>query len=401
VLAADRPSVADVYKEGRLAATLTRETDGVRFAYLPDYLDAAPRPVATTLPLTEEPVLSPPGAVPPYFAGLLPEGRRLTGLRRALKASADDELTLLLAVGMDPVGDVQVVPHGEEPKPPEPLIRVARSFDEIVFSDVLEQAGVIDPVALAGVQDKASARMISVPVSREGERYILKVDPPEFPRVVVNEAFFLRVARAARFPVVDAQVVHDSTGRPGLLVRRFDRVIVDGKARALAVEDAAQALNLYPADKYSVEAEAAVEALSGLCAARPVAVRDLFRQLVFAWLTGNGDVHAKNLSVLATPAGEWRVAPAYDLPSTLPYRDHTMALPMRGRREGLSRRSLLELGDRIGLPRAAAERAIDEVLVATAEVVPWLTADPLGFPPQQLRSWVRALRNRRESAMPA
>jgi serine/threonine-protein kinase HipA len=401
VLAADRPSVADVYKEGRLSATLTRETDGVRFAYLPDYLDAAPRPVATTLPLTEEPVLSPPGAVPPYFAGLLPEGRRLTGLRRALKASADDELTLLLAVGMDPVGDVQVVPHGEEPKPPEPLIRVTRSFDEIVFSDVFEQAGVIDPVALAGVQDKASARMISVPVSREGERYILKVDPPEFPRVVVNEAFFLRVARAARFPVVDAQVVHDSTGRPGLLVRRFDRVMVDGKARALAVEDAAQALNLYPADKYSVEAEAAVEALSGLCAARPVAVRDLFRQLVFAWLTGNGDVHAKNLSVLATPAGEWRVAPAYDLPSTLPYRDHTMALPMRGRREGLSRRSLLEFADRIGLPRAAAERAIDEVLGATAEVVPSLTADPLGFPPQQLRSWVRALRNRRESAMPA
>ncbi|KGN32968.1 hypothetical protein N802_16465 [Knoellia sinensis KCTC 19936] len=401
VRALDRRDVADVYKAGRLAATLTRGADGVRFAYLPDHLERGLPPVATTLPLTDEPLMSPPGAVPPYFAGLLPEGRRLTGLRRALKASADDELTLLLAVGADPVGDVQVVPQGHVPAPAEPLIQVAKSFDEITFSEVLEQAGVIDPVALAGVQDKASARMISVPVARAGERYILKVDPPEFPRVVVNEAFFVRVAKVARLPVVDARVVHDSTGRPGLLVRRFDRVLVDGEPRALAVEDAAQAMNLYPADKYAVGAEAAVTALSTLCAARPVAVRDLFRQLTFAWFTGNGDVHAKNLSVLATPTGEWRVSPAYDLPSTLPYRDHTMALPMAGRREGFSRRSLLEFADRIGLPSASAERVIDEVLTATADVAASLTADPLGFPPHQIRSWVRALSHRREAALPS
>jgi serine/threonine-protein kinase HipA len=83
---------------------------------------------------------------------------------------------------------------------------------------------VIDPVALAGVQDKASARMISVPLGRAGKRYILKVDPPEFPYVVQNEAYFIRRAALARFPVVGAAIVHDATGRAGLLVERFDRV---------------------------------------------------------------------------------------------------------------------------------------------------------------------------------
>ena len=43
---------------------------------------------------------------------LLPEGRRLGALRRAVKTSADDELSLLLAVGADAIGDVQVVPSG-------------------------------------------------------------------------------------------------------------------------------------------------------------------------------------------------------------------------------------------------------------------------------------------------
>lgn len=39
---------------------------------------------------------------------------------------------------------------------------------------------------------------------------------------------------------------------------------------------------------------------------------------VFAWLTGNGDLHAKNVSVLQQ-AGEWRIAPIYDAPPTVPY----------------------------------------------------------------------------------
>jgi HipA N-terminal domain len=112
--------------------------------------------------------------VPTYFAGLLPEGRRLSGLRRAVKTSADDDLTLLLAVGLDPVGDVQIVPAGLHPAPAQPLIEVDTAFEEVSFSEILHAGGVIDPVALAGVQDKASARMMSVPVGRADKRYILK-----------------------------------------------------------------------------------------------------------------------------------------------------------------------------------------------------------------------------------
>src|SRR5438552_2279477 len=60
--------------------------------YVRDSLEPA---VATTLPVTPEPLVRTGGAVPAYFAGLLPEGRRLGALRRAVKTSADDELSLL------------------------------------------------------------------------------------------------------------------------------------------------------------------------------------------------------------------------------------------------------------------------------------------------------------------
>jgi hypothetical protein len=52
-----------------------------------------------------------------------------------------------------------------------------------------------------------------------------------------------------------------------------------------------------------------VLALAGLCKARAVASRNLYLQFVFAWLTGNGDLHAKNAAVLEGRRGGWVVAP--------------------------------------------------------------------------------------------
>ena len=303
---------ADVYKGDDLAARFRRTSEGVEFRYLDSYLEAGGSPVATTLPATDQPLVYSAGAVPAFFAGLLPEGRRLSRLRRAVKTSADDDLSLLLAVGADTVGDVRVLAAGAGTVPPRPLVEVRRNFNEVRFSDVLGEAGILDPIALAGVQDKTSARMLSVPVSRAGRRYILKVDPPEFPHVVENEDYFIRLARRARFPVVSARVVHDATGRPGLLVERFDRVSnPDGSTQSLAVEDAAQVLGIYPADKYSVSSERVADALAGQCAARLLALREVYRQFCFAWLTGNGDLHAKNLSIIMSSgsrAGPWRAA---------------------------------------------------------------------------------------------
>jgi len=382
-----------VFKGDRLAAVLRRLPGGVEFRYLPEYLTDGGPAVATTLPLSDTPTLTPAGAVPPYFAGLLPEGRRMSNLRRAVKTSADDDLSLLLAVGADTVGDVTILPVGEVPHEPQPLVVADRDFDQLSFGDLLDAAGVIDPVALAGVQDKMSTRVLSLPVQYAGRRYILKLDSPQTPHIVTNEDFFIRLAAAARFPVVSASVVHDSTGRPGLLVQRFDRVTApEGGTVSLAVEDGAQVLGIYPADKYAVSAETVVGRLGDLCASRAVALRDLYRQLVFAWLTGNGDVHAKNLSILKSE-GEWRVSPAYDLPSTLPYRDTTMALSMLGKKSGFSRRKLLEFAGAIGLPQKIASRVLDEVLIATEPVLDWPASSP--YRPDICRDVLRSLRQRR------
>lgn len=389
-------SVAHVLKDGVPAATLTRRDGGVEFSYTNDYLATGSRAVATSLPLTDEPVRTVAGAVPAFFANLLPEGRRLTALRRSIKASADDELSLLLAVGSDPVGDVQVVPDPEVPEvtgaPPAPG-NASRDFANLDFGDLLAAHGIGDPAALPGVQDKVSGRMLTVPLAYEGRVHLLKLEVPEFPLLVTNEAYFLDISRRLRHRVVSTEVVHDREGRAGLLVTRFDRVVENGHVRRLAVEDGAQVLGVHPADKYSVSLEDLATGMASVCQSQPLALQAVLQQALLAWATGNGDLHAKNISAVGRE--DRAIAPIYDVPSTVPYGDTTFALPMTGRRSNLSAKAFRTFGTKVGLPAAAVDRAIQEVLTATTDMINDIEAGAIGWDARRRRDLTRSLRRRR------
>ncbi len=315
---------ADVYKGGQLAGRLDRtDQGGVSFSYLEEYATAGRAPVAFTLPLGLEAVESVNGALPPFFAGLQPEGHRLTVLKNAAKTSYDDELTLLLAVGADVPGDVQIVPEGITPAEPAALVDAAKPED-LDFAALAES---VDLHGLPGVQNKASAWILTTRLALAGQRYLLKLDPAENPHVVVNEAVHLEGVRKLKLPVAKAQVVQvaqDKNGRDGLPVKRFDRVKERGNDWVrLPLEDGAQMLGLPTAAKYAVTSEELVDALAAQCQAPMVAKRNLYLQFLYAWLTGNGDLHAKNVSILGNSDGIWAVAPS----TTCPARCSTATAP--------------------------------------------------------------------------
>lgn len=386
-----RVEEAVVRKAGRRAGRLTRTPEGCEFAYDSDYEGPA---VATTLPLGAAPVRTSAGAVPPFFAGLLPEGRRLAAVRAAVKTSADDDFSLLLATAHEAIGDVQVLAVGW--KPPQPP--VAESLETVRFASLM--ARIVGPegadrMALPGVQDKVSSAMVSLPLHLAQGPFILKLNPRGFPRLVENELFFLNAARASGVPAATAELVHDRDGEPGLLVRRFDRVLHEGAWRPLAQEDGCQVLGRYPADKYRVSSEEVLAALTRVAGAPRVCARDLLRQIAFAYLSCNGDAHAKNFSVRRAPDGEWEATPAYDVPSSHLYGDYSMALSINGKtREDIGRSDLLALGAVLDLPTRAAARVLDELV----DAVPlWLARlDELPFDARKVNKLRRAVESRRE-----
>ena len=105
------------------------------------------------------------GVVPPFFAGLLPEGIRLGAVLTSTKTSIDDHLTLLLAVGGDTIGNVRIVPRGSELPTTGPMFVPDRDDDFRLVFERLAGSVEADPIALTGVQPKGSAAMWSVPAT--------------------------------------------------------------------------------------------------------------------------------------------------------------------------------------------------------------------------------------------
>ena len=386
-----KTKVANVFKGGLLAGTLRRTSSGVvEFRYDESYVSAGV-PIAFSLPVTPEPVITPGGGVPAFFAGLLPEGYRLTSLRERLKVSASDELSLLLAVGADTPGDVQILPEGVSVSYAD-AVEAPVIVDEEGALDFSGLHSALDLHALPGVQDKVSSQMITAPVGGRLPQSILKLNPPRYPGLVENEFAHLNAASALGLPVASAKLLRDRHGEAGLLVRRFDRVDhgENGGVTRLALEDATQIMGLTPAQKYNVAAEEVVQALADHCAAGMVVRRNLFMQFLFAWLTGNGDLHAKNVALLQV-GDRWQVSPIYDVPSTLVYGDTTMALDIDGRRNKLRWRNWMHFGESIGLP----ERAVLSAAKKAGDAAAGVDWEDLPFEGSPRNGALRELRFRR------
>lgn len=367
---------ADVYKGGRLAATLVRRGSDVVFAYDPDYLsDPASEQVAFTLPRSAEPRVSSGDAVPPYFAGLMPEGVRLRSVVTATRTSEDDHLTVLLAVGADAIGDIAVVPAGSgPPELAEPAVDPSAAID-LDLRAVFERAtstdlDELDRAALPGVQPKVSAAMMSTPVGTTAGPAILKLEPATgYPQLVENEDFFLRMAAACGLDVPEHSMITDRAGRRGLLVRRFDRSVTPEGIRRWPQEDGCQVLDRYPAAKYRVKTESVIARLAACVdsagGSPALVVRSMIELVAFSYLIGNGDLHAKNMSITSPDGGLWSATPAYDLVSTQPYLSWAdpMAMTFYGRANRLDRAHLTTAAERLGVaPRATAvilDRLVD------------------------------------------
>ncbi|MDO4791565.1 MAG: HipA domain-containing protein [Buchananella hordeovulneris] len=221
----------------------------------------------------------------------------------------------------------------------------------------------------------------------------MKLTPRAYPHLVENEMAHLQAAANLGLAVVKAQLVSDAAGESGLFVERFDRVCPGGHVRRLAFEDATQLLDLMPATKYDVPTETVLTTLAARASAPLVTAQKALTHFIFAWASGNGDLHAKNIALLGRPAreGEFDLAPMYDVPCTLIYGDAEMALSIGGRKKNLKAKHWRELAAEVGIPERALA-GIAGVVLSAASAVDW---DSLPFEGSVRNGCLRELRARR------
>lgn len=307
------------------------------------------------------------GSLPAFFANLLPEDKLRDAMEKhhAGDVRPGNDFDLLAALGADLPGAVRVVPGDGIIEASQ---TTAREKSKARFS-------------LAGVQMKLSVMKntgkgggLTLPLGDGQGQYIAKFPSTAFPGVSENEFAALALAAAIGMDVPASELVakSDFEGIPEefdtlaegrvLLIRRFDRG-ADGKR--IHIEDFAQVFGVYPARKYQGAAYHDIAAAL-TAAVSPAAALEFVRRLALAVVTGNGDMHLKNWSLIYLGDGSSpALAPVYDLLSTVPYIPaDNLALSLGGERsfKALSAPRWKAFANRARLPEPAVMKAVVETV---------------------------------------
>jgi serine/threonine-protein kinase HipA len=152
--------------------------------------------------------------------------------------------------------------------------------------------------------------------------HILKPPIDAFDGHAENEHLCLALARTLGLPAARSQVLRFED-EVAIVVERYDRLRSPTGIRRLHQEDLCQALGLPPTKKYQNEGgPGTTEMLEVIRSHSGEPQEDAWtfaRACMFNWLIGGTDAHAKNFSMLIGAAGRARLAPLYDVASTLVY----------------------------------------------------------------------------------
>lgn len=276
-------------------------------------------------------------AVRSFFENLLPEGMALDDVVASLALRDASTLDLLGHLGQELPGVLSLLPENAQPEflqtyrplPFEVLSQRLRSQQPLLVSN--DQT----TMSLAGAQEKMGLRwdakngVLSESVGLSPTTHILKPDTrqPRYQPSAINEYACMQLARALKLPVPDVWLLR--VPEAAYVVQRYDRLNVAGNIVGLHQIDGCQLLGHGAGWKYQRQGGLAsiprlVEALRAL----PVRAADLLqlqRWVMFNYLIGNADAHAKNISVLVDDKG-YRLAPFYDLLCVKAYGDESLAL---------------------------------------------------------------------------
>lgn len=251
--------------------------------------------------------------------------------------------------------------------------------------------------SLSGIQKKISVGLSAdretLQVVAEGGRYILKPQTETYPSLPENEHIATRLAKLVGIEVAASGLVPLKDGSLAYVARRFDRLANGSKLRQ---EDFCQLAEKSPKEKYDGSAELCVRLLRKYATEPLVEILKLYRMVVFTWLTGNGDMHLKNFSVLTGEDDVVRLTSAYDLLCTrLVIQNDPLALSVVGKKDRLDRADWLAFAKYCALPEKAATRVLDEMAAAVGPATDFVARSFL--PAEQIKDFSRLLSERTAS----
>ncbi|MBI1937169.1 MAG: HipA domain-containing protein [Ignavibacteriales bacterium] len=167
-------------------------------------------------------------------------------------------------------------------------------------------------------------------------RYILKPPHYNFPEMPENEDLTMKLAESVGIKTASHSLIRMKSGELAYISKRFDRTAKE----KLHVEDFAQLLEVLTERKYSGSIEQIGRGVLQYSSFPGNDLINIFEVVLFAFITGNADMHLKNFSLLRDENDDIKLSPAYDLISTkllLPQDKEETALTINGKKSKFKR----------------------------------------------------------------
>ena len=324
----------------------------------------------------------------PFFENLIPEGEIFEILSNE-HFSGNKVFSILDRFGGDCAGAVafyETMPHQKSDGNLLEIssAKVAQIIDKLPEDPLLTSLESPPRLSLAGAQSKFAVHKFNGKYYRSDDNHptthIIKITNKKFPYLLENELFCMRLAKNMQLETPCAELKtaegRPAESRPYLEIERFDRRQEKGIVHRIHQEDFCQALGIVSNMKYQAGGGVGLKDCCGIIEEfsnnRLIDITRFIEWIIFNYLIGNTDAHAKNISLLHDRDGI-RLAPFYDLLSTEVYSekivDHTMAMLVngKGKYDSLRPKDFLALFGHLGLN---ATNMMKTIKARFADIVP-------------------------------
>jgi len=367
------------------------------------------RPLSLSLPFTPGNQKYRGDKVKFYFDNLLPDSTHIRKrLAQKFSAKSMSPFDLLVELGRDCVGAIQLLPADERPDNIKTITFKALSENEIAM--ILRKASSANPLgsqeecgelrlSLAGAQEKTALlwhdEQWCLPTGATPTTHIFKLPlglvgnmKADMHESVENEWLCSKIVAGFGLPVAACDIGQFKDQKV-LIVERFDRKLSLDESWVIRLpqEDMCQAKGLSPLRKYQNDGGLGITDCMRILDGAKDPQQDkkiFFKAQVVFYLLFATDGHSKNFSVFHQARGKYALTPLYDILSAhpiigsksdqIPIQKAKMAMAVKGskhyyRIQQIQRRHFINHATEVGISADEADRLITEITSATESVV--------------------------------
>lgn len=335
----------NIWMNGRLVGHWSHERGTEKLHYADEWIggDAA-RPLSLSMPLRPSNVPYTGDVVLNFFDNLLPDSTHIrTRLASKFKAESSAAFDMLLALGRDCVGALQLLPPEEVPENVASVdgevldeAQVAKVLRATTTGPLGQQRGDDDEdlrLSIAGAQEKTALLFMDDqwyrPAGSTPTTHIMKLPlglvgnmKADMRTSVENEWLCSKLAAAFGLSVASCDIAQFEDQKV-LVVERFDRRWSTDQSWIVRLpqEDFCQATDTPSFRKYQNQGGPGIEKICQILqgsSRREADITHFLKTQIFFWLLAATDGHAKNFSIFHLPGGNYELTPLYDILSAHP-----------------------------------------------------------------------------------